>query len=144
MLGATGIDAQGDQDRVVVVVDPIDHHDLQVQVTEWARQAGGQLPLAQGHEAARDRTARGRPLLELVGHGGQRRAVRPRRHARDDRSPRVLVERIAIGGPTETRQGQLGPVDLRGAPPANANPTTAQRDLACRRSAPHGAPRGIT
>ena len=36
MLGATRIDAQGDQDRVVVVGDAIDHHHLEIQVAAWA------------------------------------------------------------------------------------------------------------
>ena len=101
MLGAPGIDAEGDQDRVVVVVDPIDHHDLQSEGAEGPRQAGGQLPLAQGHEAARDRTARRRSLLERRRHGVQRRGIRARRDARDDRSPRLLIERIAGGGPAK-------------------------------------------
>ena len=51
----------------------------------------------------------------------------------------MLIERIAGGGPGEARQGQLLTVDLRSAQPADANPTTAQGDLARGRAAPHGA-----
>ena len=134
---------EGDEDGVIVIVDPIDHHHPQIQVAQGAGQAAGQLLLTEGDDAPRHGTARRRPRGERVGDWLQGRPVCPGRHPRDDRPPGLRVERVPFGGPQDAGQGELAAIDGGRPQPSYANPAAAQGDLARGRSSAPGLARRL-
>jgi hypothetical protein len=140
LLLSLEIDPQSDQHHMVAQVDPVDHDDGKMSISQWRGEPLRHLLRRHGHVATRHGTLRRRTLLCCFGQRLEAPGVLASRNAAGHGVDGVIVEWVPIGSKSEGRKLHLLTVLGPNPRPADGNTAAAQGDLALGRSCSASTP----